>query len=240
MMEATSSTSPDEKQMKNKRRVSFSSSTKFTYQRQKQLEQGFVLDGVCVSHLTNDETERTFPSINIGIPQYKAQSDKRVSSYFKRKGLPPFVTRKQEHETSMQGRVIDKFCASSEATAYLTARQKEGAGCTRLVWGGHTSVPTEPAVIGWHGEEGYRRNTFDLRARYSVFDYEDPFENPRPLHTFRQRTQSAPATIRLMRQKSASVYRSFPGGRGRRAMSAIPRPQSSSQMCRTLATGPVT
>jgi hypothetical protein len=157
----------------------------------------------------------------------------------------------------MQGRVIDKFCASSEATAYLTARQKEGAGdvctllravsevflhagCTRLVWGGHTSVPTEPAVIGWHGEEGYRRNTFDLRARYSVFDYEDPFENPRPLHTFRQRTQSAPATIRLMRQKSASVYRSFPGGRGRRAMSAIPRPQSSSQMCRTLATGPVT
>ena len=89
----------------------------------------------------------------------------------------------------MQGRVIDKFCASSEATAYLTARQKEGAGdvcmllqtvsevflhagCTRLVWGGHTSVPTEHAAVGWHGEEGYRRNTFDLRARHSVFDYE--------------------------------------------------------------------
>ena len=67
----------------------------------------------------------------------------------------------------------------------------------------------------------------------------DPFENPGHLRTFRQRTQSAPATIRLMRQKSASVYRSFPGGRGRRAMSAIPRPQSS-QMCRILATGPLT
>ena len=90
----------------------------------------------------------------------------------------------------MQGRIIDKFCASSDATAYLTARQKEGAGdvyhkliitavhdtvhagCTRRIWGGHTSVPTEPSVVGWYGKEGYRRNTFDLRARRSVFDYE--------------------------------------------------------------------
>lgn len=28
----------------------------------------------------------------------------------------------------MQGRVLDRFCASSEAVDYLTARQKEGAG----------------------------------------------------------------------------------------------------------------
>ena len=28
----------------------------------------------------------------------------------------------------MQGRVVDRFCAKSEATAYLTHKQKEGAG----------------------------------------------------------------------------------------------------------------
>ena len=154
------------------------------------------------------------------------------------------------------------------------------AGCTRLVWGGHTSVPTDPPIVGWNSEEGYRRNTFDLRARRSVFDYEgdstimeidlqlfrlklnrkfsvyiyicqkpiidiwppfiytDPFEKPKQLQTMRQRTQSAPATIRLMRQKSASAYRSFPG-RGRRAISAMPRP-TSGHVSRPLATGPIT
>ena len=28
----------------------------------------------------------------------------------------------------MQGRVVDRFCSKSEATAYLTQKQKEGAG----------------------------------------------------------------------------------------------------------------
>ena len=39
----------------------------------------------------------------------------------------------------------------------------------------------------------------------------DPFDNPRPIkqHT---RTMSAPATIQFMRQKSATAYRSYPGG----------------------------
>ena len=30
------------------------------------MERGFVLDGVCLNHLANDETDRTFPSLNIG------------------------------------------------------------------------------------------------------------------------------------------------------------------------------
>lgn len=39
--------------------------------RLKELERGFVLDSVCLSHLANDETNRTFPSLNIGkIIQY--------------------------------------------------------------------------------------------------------------------------------------------------------------------------
>lgn len=45
-------------------------------------------------------------------------------------------------------------------------------GCTRQIWGGHTTVPTDPAIVGWNSEAGYRRNTFDLRARRSVFDFQ--------------------------------------------------------------------
>lgn len=127
-------------------------------------------------------------------------------------------------------------------------------GTTRQVWGGHTSAPTDPAMIGWNSEEGYRRNTFDLRARKSVFDYEgnqgnhwaaiyylpdiDPFDNPKQLQRPRQRTQSAPATMRLMRLKSASVYRSHPGGR---PMTAMPQIKTGPNITtRPLATGPLT
>lgn len=52
----------------------------------------------------------------------------------------------------------------------------------------------------------------------TFISFSDPFENPKPLN-HRVRTQSAPATIQLMRQKSASAYRSYPGGR--RYMSAV-------------------
>lgn len=45
-------------------------------------------------------------------------------------------------------------------------------GYTRRLYGGHISVPTVPPVVGYHGPEGYRRNTFDLRQKRSVFDYE--------------------------------------------------------------------
>ena len=63
------------------------------------------------------------------------------------------------------------------------------------------------------------------------------------------RTQSAPATIRMMRQKSATVYRSHPGGASRRAMSAtvgshrvqstIPCTLPKLEPVRELATGPM-
>lgn len=45
-------------------------------------------------------------------------------------------------------------------------------GYTRRLYGGHTTVPTEPSKDGYNGPEGYRRNTFDLRRQRSVFDYE--------------------------------------------------------------------
>ncbi len=50
-------------------------------------------------------------------------------------------------------------------------------GYTRRMYGGHQSVPTSPPKVGYHGPEGYRRNTPDLRKQRSVFDYEG-----KPLH----------------------------------------------------------
>lgn len=47
-----------------------------------------------------------------------------------------------------------------------------GIGYTRQTFGGHTTVPTVPPKPGYHGDEGYRKNTPDLRRRNSVFDYE--------------------------------------------------------------------
>ena len=64
--------------------------------RLKQLEKGFVLDGVPMSHLVNDETGRTNPSINMGIPQYNALDDKSCAGYFQRKGLPRVVKKSKE------------------------------------------------------------------------------------------------------------------------------------------------
>lgn len=65
---------------------------KFSYenpQRLKELEQGFVLDGVALSKHANDEIDRSNPSVNIGIPQYNPLKDKYCESYFKQnKGLP--------------------------------------------------------------------------------------------------------------------------------------------------------
>ena len=36
-------------------------------------------------------------------------------------------------------------------------------------------MPTDPSKTGYHGEEGYRRNTPDLREKRSVFDYEGTY-----------------------------------------------------------------
>lgn len=57
-----------------------------------------MLDGVCLSHNANDETDRTFPSLNIGIPQYSALSDRNTANYFKQKGLPRFVKDSQDSD----------------------------------------------------------------------------------------------------------------------------------------------
>lgn len=68
---------------------------KFSYESPealKQRERGFVLDCVALSRQTNEEIGRSQPSVDIGIPQYNALSDKHARCYFKSKGLPATVT----------------------------------------------------------------------------------------------------------------------------------------------------
>lgn len=89
----------------------------------------------------------------------------------------------------MVGGVEDKLVKTTEAWHYLEDRKRIGSGkyneqisfthksttflgYTRRLYGGHTTVPTDPAMDGYNGPEGYRRNTFDLRRKPSVFDYE--------------------------------------------------------------------
>lgn len=51
-------------------------------------EKGFVLDGTVVSRLANDETDRSAPSLDFGIPQYNALTDPHCKGYFKSKAVP--------------------------------------------------------------------------------------------------------------------------------------------------------
>lgn len=74
----------------------FPRTRRFSYEspeRLKQLEKGFILDGVVLSRQTNEETGRSNPSINIGIPQYRAQKDTHCKSYFKMTTLPKEIVR---------------------------------------------------------------------------------------------------------------------------------------------------
>ena len=46
-------------------------------------------------------------------------------------------------------------------------------GYDRSLHDGHLSLPNPKPITGYWGEDGYRRNTFDLRRRPSVFDDPD-------------------------------------------------------------------
>ena len=81
---------------------------RFSYEspeRLKQLERGFVLDGVALSRLANEETDRTHPSLNVGIPQYRARQDKHCKSYFSSNKALPKIT-SSPHKVSS----YDAYC----------------------------------------------------------------------------------------------------------------------------------
>lgn len=143
----------------------------------KKREKGFLLDGTLLSRQANDETDRCNPSyLNFGIPQYNALKDPHLKRYLKtNKSLPKSFQRhiEEEHTDTMQGMLLDRLTTGSHTLSYIKERNSlVGAGYNRDMYGGHLSVKTAPPNIGYHGEDGYRRNTPDLRRRKSVFDDE--------------------------------------------------------------------
>lgn len=106
--------------------------------RLKELERGFVLDAVALSKHANDETGRTHPSLNLGIPQYNALKDAHCKTYFQMKGLPKYTNQAKEKlaegdvdsesTSSMMGPVFDQFLRNSSAKEYLKERESIGAG----------------------------------------------------------------------------------------------------------------
>jgi len=48
-------------------------------------------------------------------------------------------------------------------------------GYTRKIYGGHTTNPVALPKNGYHGENGYRRNTPNLRYKPSPFDIEGTY-----------------------------------------------------------------
>ena len=49
-----------------------------------------------MSHLANNEIDRTHPSLNLGIPQYNAMNDISCKTYFRSRGLPSIVKKVKE------------------------------------------------------------------------------------------------------------------------------------------------
>ena len=81
----------------------FPRTRRFSYEspeRLKQLERNFVLDGVALSRLANEETERTHPSLNFGIPQYRPRQDKHCKSYFASNKALPKITASSDKVSS--------------------------------------------------------------------------------------------------------------------------------------------
>ena len=108
----------------------------FSICRLKELERGFVIDSVALSKHANDETGRTHPSLNLGIPQYNALKDPHCKAYFRMKGLPKYTNQEKLPQgdvdggstSSMMGAVFDQFLRNSSAKEYLKERESIGAG----------------------------------------------------------------------------------------------------------------
>ncbi len=92
------------------------------------MEEGFILDGIPLSKVANDETDRTNPTLNLGIPQYYGKKDPHCCLYYSRKkGQEKSIV---ENNSSMMGNVYDKYINTSSSNSYIEDRRKLGAGMT--------------------------------------------------------------------------------------------------------------
>ena len=136
------------------------------------MEKSFVLDGVPLCHLSNNEVSRSSPQHDISLPSYNPVKDEHCRVYFKFASIPRAVsariTRNRPLPTQA-GSHKDHFLERCSSAQYLSDRNRNGAGYSWANYRGHNTEVFKP-VIGWNGEGGYRSNTFELRYQPSTFN----------------------------------------------------------------------
>ncbi|XP_029637309.1 uncharacterized protein C17orf98-like [Octopus sinensis] len=138
----------------------------------RQFENGFVLDCVAVSSISDDFSKLN-PKLGQVIPPYNSQNDKFVNSYFKYKGMSKMLKRTKQLNggCSIEGKAVDYFHNKGHRHIYLSQRNKSGAGHSRELTSGHSSFMCDiQPIIGYNGLFGYRRNTPQLRMQPSLFE----------------------------------------------------------------------
>ena len=136
----------------------------------------FVLDGVPLSNLSNNDVFRSSPQHDISLPSYNPVKDEHCRVYFKFASIPRVVSARLSRNRSLPtqaGCYKDKFLERCSSAQYISQRNRNGTGYAWEEDRGHNTEVHLP-VIGWNGEGGYRKNTFKLRYQPSSFDI--PFE----------------------------------------------------------------
>ena len=136
------------------------------------MKKSFVLDGIPLSNMSNNEVYRTYPQHDISLPSYNPVKDKHCRVYFQFSSLPRAVSAhiSRGHTLPTQaGSHKDKLLERCSSAQYLSDRNRNGAGYSWDEYRGHNSEVYKP-VVGWNGDGGYRSNTFKLRYQPSTFD----------------------------------------------------------------------
>ena len=136
------------------------------------MDKSFILDGVPLSNLSNNEVFRCQPQHDISLPSYNPIKDEHCRVYFQFASIPRAVSARLSRNRPLPtqaGCHKDKFLERCSSAQYITQRNRNGASYSWDDYRGHNTEMYRP-VIGWNGDAGYRSNTFKLRYQPSSFD----------------------------------------------------------------------
>ncbi|KAI6652062.1 hypothetical protein LOD99_4607 [Oopsacas minuta] len=136
------------------------------------MEKSFILDGVPLSNLSNNDVFRSSPQHDISLPSYNPVKDKHCRVYFQFASIPRAVSARISRNrplSTQAGHHKDVFLERCSSVQYISHRNRNGAGYSWDTYRGHDTEVYKP-VIGWNGDAGYRTNTFKLRYQPSSFN----------------------------------------------------------------------
>lgn len=140
-------------------------------EQKKQLEKGFVLDGIAVGTFACTSGHAS-PKLATAIPPYNAQKDPWAKMYFERKEVKKTLkkTGQSDGGVSISGSQVDRFYKDGQMGKYINLRNETGAGHSTEMAGGHGTFMTNVSPMnGFNGPFGFRRNTPWLRDEPSSF-----------------------------------------------------------------------